>query len=74
MVSITLAVPADIKKEMDMHPEMNWSEVARQAIRDKLAILNKMDELLSKSRMTAKDALALGAKVNKAVSKRFLGM
>ena len=73
MVSITLAVPEELKKEMEDHPEMNWSEIARQAIRQKLIVLNKLDRMLSKSRFTEKDALELGRKVNKAVAKRYLG-
>ena len=72
MVSITLAVPEEMKSQMDKHPEMNWSEIARQSFREKLMILNRMDELLSKSKMTEKDALELGRKVNKAVAKRFV--
>ena len=72
MVNVTLAVPEEMKSEMDKHPEMNWSEIARQAFREKLMILKRMDELLSKSKMTEKDALELGRKVNKAVAKRFL--
>ncbi|MFH1181409.1 MAG: hypothetical protein V1702_00455 [Candidatus Woesearchaeota archaeon] len=72
MVSITLSVPVELKGEMDRHPEMNWSEIARQAIREKLNILAKMDKLLAKSRMTEKDALELGRKINRAVAKRFI--
>ncbi|MEK6939260.1 MAG: hypothetical protein AABX31_00885 [Nanoarchaeota archaeon] len=72
MVSITLAVPAELKTEMDKHPELNWSEVARQAIKEKLMLLAKMDKLLSKSKLTEEDALELGRKVNKAVAKRVL--
>lgn len=71
MVSITLSVPEELKIEMDEHPEMNWSEIARQAIRDKITILKKMDLLLSKSKLTEKDALEIGKKINKVVSKRF---
>ena len=71
MVSITLAVPEELKKEMDRHPELNWSEVARQAIRDKVALMHKMDSLLAKSKLTEKDAIELGKKVNKAVAKRY---
>ena len=41
MVSITLSVPEELKVEMDEHPELNWSEIARQAIREKLAVLKK---------------------------------
>ena len=72
MVSITLAVSKELKEEMDKHPEFNWSEVARQAIKEKLAILAKMDKLLSKSRLNEKDTLELGRKVNKAAAKRVL--
>jgi hypothetical protein len=71
MVSITLAVPDKLKVEMDKHPELNWSEVARQAIREKVLILHKMDVLLAKSKLTEDDALALGKKVNKALAKRY---
>ncbi len=70
MVSITLSVPEELKIEMDRHPEMNWSEIARHAIRDKLIILNKMDILLSKSKFSEQDALELGRKVNKKVAKK----
>ena len=72
MVSITLSVPEELKKEMDLHPEMNWSEIARQSIREKITILKKMDMLLAKSKLTEKDALGMGKKVNKAVAKKFL--
>ena len=39
MTTLTLAVPDEMKKKMDSFPEMNWSEVARQAF------LNKMDDM-----------------------------
>ena len=70
MVSMTLSVPEELKHEMDGHPEMNWSEIARQAIREKLLVLEKMDNLLAGSRLTEKDALELGHIVNKAASRR----
>ncbi|MEK6932739.1 MAG: hypothetical protein AABW56_02995 [Nanoarchaeota archaeon] len=73
MVSITLAVPQELKKEMEDYPEMNWSEIARQAIKERLIILNKLNKMLSKSKFTEKDALELGRKVNKAVAKKYLG-
>ncbi len=71
MVSITLAVPPELKADMDKHPELNWSEVARRAIRDKLELLKKMDKLLEKSEMTEKDAIELGRKINKGLAKRY---
>ena len=72
MVSITLSVPEELKTQMEHHPEMNWSEIARQAIREKLQLLRKLDELVAKSKMTERDALDLGRKINKAATKRAL--
>jgi len=70
MVSITLSVPEELKSEMDSHPEMNWSEIARQAIRNKIALLKKMDALVANSEFTDRDALDLGRKVNRSLNKR----
>lgn len=77
MVSMTLAIPEELKKEMDRHPEMNWSEIARQAIKERLEkflLLKKMDEMLKNSKLTEKDAIMLGRKVNKALAKRYREM
>lgn len=71
-MSMTLSIPEELKTEMDKHPEMNWSEIARQAIREKINLLKKMDKLLRHSTLTEKDALVLGRKVNRSVAKRFL--
>jgi len=70
MVSITLSVPEELKNEMDMHPEMNWSEIARQAIRSKISILKRMDAMVASSKFDEKNALEMGRKINKAVTKR----
>ncbi len=71
MVSLTLSVPEELRKEMDKHPELNWSAVARKAIKERLALLKKMDEMLKDSELTEEDALELGRKVKKGVGKRY---
>ncbi|MBI5001819.1 hypothetical protein HZC31_00375 [Candidatus Woesearchaeota archaeon] len=71
MPTITLAVPEELKKEMDETKEINWSEIARAAIREKLAQLKIFKAITAKSRLTEKDALALGRKINKAVHERY---
>lgn len=73
MVSITLSVPADLKKEMDAFNEINWSAVAREAIKMKIIMLKKFREFARESEMTEEDALALGSKVSVAVAKRHKG-
>jgi hypothetical protein len=68
---MTLAVPKELKNQMDQFPEINWSEVARKAFREKVEDLKFLKEFTSKSELTEEDALELGRKVNKALSKRY---
>ena len=71
MVSLTLSVTPELKKEMDEFPEMNWSEIARQAIKKRMVLLKKMDSMFANSELTEEDSIALGRKVNKSLAKRF---
>ncbi len=70
MTSLTLAVSKELKKMMDEYPEINWSEVARQSIMQKLAALAKMDKMLKNSKLTEKDALVIGRKINSSMAKK----
>lgn len=36
MVNVTLSVPEELHKKMAEHPEFKWSEVARQAIEERI--------------------------------------
>lgn len=71
MVSITLSVPTELKQEMDMFSEMNWSAVAREAIKQKIILLKKFQEFTKDSTMTEEDALRLGEIVNRSLAKRY---
>ncbi|VVB81962.1 Uncharacterised protein [uncultured archaeon] len=70
MTTMTLAVPVELKEKMDSFPEMNWSEVARQAFMQKIADMEFLRKFKSKSRLTESDALRLGREVSKSVSDR----
>lgn len=70
MVSITLAVPAEIKQDMDSFPEINWSAVAREAITRKIEMLKKFQEFSRESEITEAEAMQLGKQVNKAAAKK----
>jgi len=70
MTNITLAIPEDIKKEMEKFPEINWSEIARASIIKRISFLKEMNKLLKDSEMTEEDAITLGRKVNKAIAKK----
>ena len=70
MVSITLSVPEEMKHEMDAFQEINWSAVAREAIKQRLIMLHKFRLFTKDSTFTEEDALELGRKVNAAMWKR----
>jgi predicted lactoylglutathione lyase len=70
MPSITVNVDDDLKERMEKHPEINWSEVTRQAIEEKIEALEVMDELTSESDLTESDVQELADKVNESGRKR----
>ena len=55
MTNLTLSVPDELYQEMKKHPEIRWSEVARQALAKKLEDLRRLDALLSGSKFTGED-------------------
>jgi len=71
MVSMTLSIPSNLKKEMELYPEINWSAVAREAIKRKIQILQEMNKILSKSKLTEDDALYFGKKITKKAAKKY---
>lgn len=65
MTNITLAVSEDIKKEMEKFPEINWSVIAREAIKKRLDMLKKFRDFTNNSELTEEDALELGNSLKK---------
>jgi len=70
MTNMTLAVPESLKRAMEKHKEIKWSEVARQAMLEHAKRLELMDKLVSKSKLTESEALEIGRKIKKKVAKR----
>ena len=70
MPTITVNVDDALKERMEKHPEINWSEVTRQAIRDKIEKLELMDELTADSELTDADVDEIAAKINESARKR----
>jgi len=70
MTNMTLAVPEELMAVMKRHKEIKWSEVAREAIAEKAEELKLMDEILSKSKLTEKNAIEIGRKINEGIAKR----
>lgn len=70
MASLTLAIPEDLREKMRRFPEINWSEVARQAIQQKAKLLEKMDFILASGGLTEDEAIELTKEVKKRVWKK----
>lgn len=71
MANITLSIPESVHKEMKQHKEIRWSEVARQAIVERLATLKLADRLAAKSTLTKKDVEDFSAQLKREAGKRF---
>ena len=71
MINVTLAVPEELHKIMKKHPEIKWSEVARQAMWEYARKLELLDKIAGKSKLSEKDALGLGEVVKKGISDRY---
>jgi hypothetical protein len=70
MVSVTLKISNDFKALIDKLQWVNWSEIAREEIQQKLEeekALAKVKKLVLKSNFTEKDAEELSEKVKKSM-------
>lgn len=70
MPSLTLSIPKELKEKMSSFPEINWSEIARQAIWEKTRILERMNRLLSKSKLTYEDTIEFNKSIKNNVLKK----
>ena len=70
MSSLTLAIPTELREKMNRFPEINWSEVARQAIFQKTRQLDQLNQLLSKSTLTEQETVEIGRQIKRRVWKR----
>ena len=56
MPNVTLAVPEELHKIMKNHPEIKWTEVARNAMKEYAMRLEVLDGITSKSKFTENDS------------------
>lgn len=70
MTSINLTIPQDLKKRMEQFRDINWSEIASNAILKKIEDLEFLDRFTSESEIDDTLAIELGGEVSKNVSKR----
>lgn len=71
MVSVTLSVPKEMKEKMEKFPEINWSEVARGSIQEKIRDLEFLEEFKKQSEIDKKEAVELGRELNEKLLKHY---
>jgi hypothetical protein len=71
LVNVTLAVPEELHRIMRGHPEIKWSEVARQAMWDFARKLELLDRMADRSKLTERDALKIGEAVKRGMAGRY---
>ena len=71
MANMTLSLPEQLHKEMVVHSEIRWSDIARQAFEKKVKELHWMDKVLEKSTLNERAAEEIGHKLKKEIRKRF---
>jgi hypothetical protein len=69
-VTITVRVDQSLKSEMDERPKVNWSAVARKAIRRTIDDLEVMDEIAAENRMTEADAKEISDRISEDANDR----
>lgn len=67
MTNMTLSIPDELHAKMKKHSDIRWSEVARKSISAKVDMLEVMEKIAKKSRLTQKDADEISHKIKKEV-------
>jgi len=70
MPTVTVNVDEELKEQMEGHPEINWSEVARNAFEEKIDDLEMMERLSSDSELTDEDVDDLAELIDTNVAQR----
>lgn len=68
--NITLSLPDGTFQKMRSFTEIRWSEVARKAIEERISILEELEAIASKSKLTEKDVDAVSAKIRRGIARR----
>lgn len=72
-VNVTLSVPIELKDKMDSFKEINWSEVMRTTLSEKvrrLELMKRLDELTAGSKLTEDDIKRISDKIKEGIAKR----
>ncbi len=70
MAELRIEIPEDLKKKMEKF-RIDWPQAIIRMIEREIQNLTKLEEIVSKSQMTEKDAFELGEKVSRSIAEKF---
>lgn len=73
MVSVSFTIADELKVKMNKFPWINWSEVSREGAIEREKInedFEAFNKIVSKSKLTEKDAMKLAREVNAGMYKK----
>ena len=65
MTNVTLSIPNELHEKMKRHSEIRWSEVVRKSISLKVEMLDMLDKIAKKSKLTSEDVEELSHKIKR---------
>lgn len=65
MPTITVAVPEELKRQMDAMDDVNWSAVARKSFEERIRLWNLFEKVAKTSTMTEEEAVKLGQELKR---------
>jgi len=72
MTHITIRVTDDMKKDMEGFPEINWSVIARKALKEKIKEQKKIKAILEEINLTEEEeGEELSKQIKKGLAKRY---
>jgi len=71
MVEIVVKIPKELEEDFKRIDPLLLELAVQRLIKEKLEEFVEVEKMLSKSKLTEKEALELGRKVNKALAKRY---
>ena len=65
-----IEVDDDLERQMDRHPGVDWGEIARTAVRERVETLELMDELVDDVDLSERDATELADTIDEIARER----
>ena len=72
MSELKIKIPSELEHKMMKFSKIDWSDVARESIREHVYRLTRLKSIVSKSKFTEHDALEIGKRVNEGMARRYM--